>query len=188
MRLVTYQSVEAVNKLLNEGILYIGKDDISFTAPFKNKDNPHYQVLYDYITKNMMNLNGKSDDVIYPLWAWYTINGKRRITKKNDQFYKGMYRLEIEIDRKDVLLTDFDKYCYLLNSSYLPKDEEEKEWYSNNMFQISEKQVEESYKFMFEIFHLTDGYTYFSFLKRNVQATFWVLKKEQVKKMYLIKE
>lgn len=186
MRLVTYQSVEAVNKLLNEGILYIGKNDISFTAPEKNKDNHQYQVLYDYISKNMMNLKGKTDDIIYPLWAWYIVNGKRTISKENDQFYKGMYRLEIEIDKKDVLLTDFDKYCYLLTSSYLPKDEKDKEWYVKNMFQISEKEVEESYKFMFEIFHFRDGYTYFSFLKRNVQATFWVLKKEQVKKMYFV--
>ena len=188
MRLVTYQTVEAVEHLLKTGSLFIDKDSLEFTSPYLFKENERFKVLYDYICKNMQDLAGKSDEIIYPLWGWYTVNGRRNIPKTNDHFYKGMYRLEIEIDRKDVLLTDFDKYCYLLNSSYLPKDEKEKEWYQTNMFQISEKQREESYQFLFKIFHLHDGYTYFSFLKRNVQATFWVLKKEQIKKMYLIEE
>lgn len=186
MRLVTYQTVEAVERLLKDGVLFIGENDLQFTAPYTNQENPHYKDLYNYIVKNMENLDGKTEQTIFPIWAWYTVNGKRHISKENDQFYKGMYRLEIEVDRKDVLLTDFDKYCYLLNSSYLAKDEKDKEWYEKNMFQISDEKREESYKFMFKIFHMKDGYTYFSFLKRNVQATFWILKKEQVKKMYII--
>ncbi|WP_310603403.1 DUF3841 domain-containing protein [Anaerosporobacter sp.] len=109
--------------------------------------------------------------------------------------------MTIDIDDKDVLLSDFDLFHYVLNYWYLPIDEyddahfEEEykslgfTWHdlkdfniqSNEMVYIREK-ITQSWDRVFDLKREDDGWLYGKNDSKSIQATFWKLDSSQVKK------
>ncbi len=71
------------------------------------------------------------DGVTYPVWAWYMQNGKHsKPDLRSERWECGpgdeQYTcIEIEIPDDQVLLSDFNAWCIILNNGLITKTEEE---------------------------------------------------------------
>lgn len=111
-------------------------------------------------------------------------------------------QLTIDVDMRDVLLSDFDLFHYVLNYWYLPLGEEddiefEKEFTSAGYSwgDLSDTQIEseamlllrekiiKSWDRIFDLSKEDDGWLYGKLCNKSIQATLWQIKFEQVKKV-----
>ncbi len=110
-------------------------------------------------------------------------------------------QLIIDIPDEDVLLSDFDLFHYVLNYWYLPLDqndeddfEEEYAWSGYNLHALKDVKIqtekimplrlaiEKSWDRIFDLEREDNNLIYGLNSKKSIQATFWQLKREQVKK------
>ncbi len=75
---------------------------------------------YHWMVSDMSKRIGSlPDGVQYPVWTWYQMDGKRQ---RHDPRYGGyaphgtpLILLTIDIDERDVVLSDFDDWHFVLN-------------------------------------------------------------------------
>jgi hypothetical protein len=129
--------------------------------------------------------------VTYPVWAWYKFNKEH---KPLDLRYRGYSKrgdkcvcIELEVPDNEVVLTDYDAWHFVLNKWYLNIDCEDEEtwdkdheWLDSLEPQVKAQEIEKSWQSVFRIDEYESDWQ-----KRGhfVQATFWILKKEQIKKV-----
>lgn len=197
MRLWTIQSYEAYKKLVDTGILRADKNCIY---------DENFRYAYKWIIEKMQS---KSiilpENVDYPIWSWYQWNGKRKRRDMRQWGYansgKKIVQLTIEADAKDVLLSDFDLFHYVLNYWYLAKDEDEDKAFEleyrslgfefndlqnfsiqNGNMKYLRKKIEDSWDNILDLEKEDDNYIYGKNSEKSIQATFGELKLEQVVK------
>jgi len=165
-----------------------------------------FKFAYDWMTEKMKKRKlMPPKGISYPVWAWYQWEGerKRRDMREGGHAKRGekIVQLTIEIPDKDVLLSDFDLFHYVLNRWHLPIDEqddtdfEEKykslgyTWHDLQNFNIQSQEMEYlrekitlSWGRIFELEHEDAGWLYGKKDKKSIQATFWELPLERVKK------
>ena len=114
MRLVTFQSFDFLKTLFDKGYLECDSKKI-------NLNKVGY--AYDWIVEKMNETVKNSCDVSYPIWCWVKCyNGicpKRRKGKKVEGFD---VKITFNKDEKDVFITDFRRYSFLLNNIYIPSN------------------------------------------------------------------
>ena len=150
---------------------------------------PEFRDEYDWLIRQMIKRVGPPPKgVTYPVWAWYQLEGKRRKPDlRRERWGYGLkgdkyYCLEIEIPDRDVLLSDFDAWSIILNQGLLSDTEEEDEWLEAKYETLSpEEQQQMKEKNWERAFDLTPLDT--KWIRRGdwIQATFWELRKEQIK-------
>ena len=172
MRLFTVQPKEVFRQIFNEGYFICDKNKSEYMSTDKN-----FVKAYDWLAKEMCKKIGNKENIEYPVWAWYKINGKNELPDFNDILisYDNCMLLEIEIDDSEVVLSDYDDWHMPLNDCYLntiEDDEEfEKEWDRYDSLPDSDKERVKLESWQ-KIFDVDD--------KEYVQATFWKLKKENI--------
>lgn len=127
---------------------------------------------------------------LLPIWGWYRREFKN---KKPDLRFGGYAKrgtkcvcIELEIPDEDVLLSDFYAWHSVLNNSPFIDKETEEEWEAefDRIDALSPVRYEEeklqSWQKIFDIESVEN-----SFMKKGcyVQATFWKIKKEYIKKV-----
>ena len=182
MVLWTMQPVAVYNKILEKG--YYVCDGRKIDKFFRNR--------YVWLCKEMREKIGKPPrNVTYPVWAWHTRNFER---KKPDLRCMGYGRrgekmvcMEIEIPDEQVLLSDFDAWHFVLNKWYLNTDcwdeetfDKDHKWLDSLSHQEREKVIEESWQ---GIYNLDPKENDWCARGKWIQATFWMLKKEYIKKV-----
>ena len=118
---------------------------------------------------------------IHPVWAWYKLRGRH---KKPDlrwtefRWYKEpMVLLELEVPDDKAVLSDEEKWtCAQLNDSAWCDTEEELDWYYDDPDAVPREREVFKKKSWYRIFDIENS--------ENVQATFWILPKENIKKMW----
>lgn len=141
--------------------------------------------------------------VRYPVWAWYQWEGKRKRRDVREKGYaergEKIVQLTIEVDDKDVLLSDFDLFHYPLNYWYLPLDESDDvafesdyiragfTWHDLKDFTIQSEEmlllrerIIKSWDLIFDLDKKDDGWLYGSLETKSIQATLWQVNLEQV--------
>ncbi|HPY83634.1 MAG TPA: DUF3841 domain-containing protein [Ruminococcus flavefaciens] len=196
MVLWTIQTEEAYQQLIQTGRLY---GDIQHI-------DEDFIFAYDWLANEMIKRIGNPPtDVKYPVWAWYQCQGKR---KKPDLRHSGysekgtpLVLLTVDIDEKDVLLSDFDDWHCVLNYFYLALNEKEDDLfhsrYAEEGYKITDlnnfaltspcleecrKQIEQSWQLIFDLNRNEPDWDT-PLDKKSIQATFWELKKENVLKV-----
>ena len=120
MKLVTFQSMDALKSLIEKGYLecnskYVNKDKVGIV----------YNWLVNKMNESIKNENG----VEYPIWAWVKCyNGICPPKRKGDAVEGYDVKITFNKKREDVFITDFRRYSFLLNNVYIPdslKDKEE---------------------------------------------------------------
>ena len=188
MMLVTYQSKEAVEILQKTGELSLKEEDRKYTHLALDDDcvNHPFEYAYNYII-NRMQIYPKDNDIKYPLWAWYRMNGRRKPTKTFDEIHKGNYRIIFEISDDQVLLTDFEMFSYILAGGlYFRLSKEDEAKYEPAITKEKNEYFYPNLDYMKQINHKKDGRVYFSSHHNSVQATFWKLTMDMVKDIKLI--
>ena len=175
MRITTIQPKEVYNICKNKTFYTdITKSEYYHDSLFIN--------AYQWLIVEMNKRFDKPKNAEYPVWGWYRFNGKSKLdlryfTKIHES---GTYEIVLDVPDDQVLLTDFEKWHYVLNDWYLPSartDEEYEKLESN--FEKSDKLAQDSLKkeswnnvFNFDKNAISDGL--------NIQATFWKIEPEWI--------
>ena len=152
-------------------------------------------VQYSWLVSQMNKRIGPPPEgVSFPVWAYQRWYGKRmKPDLRSVQWYWGgkhykFCRLEIDIPDSEVLLSDEEAWGIILNNGLLGDTEEE----SNELDRIYDSLPPEKQKAMRDknwerVFDLTPVNTEWMRRGEIIQATFWELRKEQIRnaKMFI---
>ena len=193
IKLWTIQDEQGWNELQSKGVLIPKKEFIDFDL-LNSRD------AYDWLKVQMESRLGKpTNRDQYPVWAWYQYfdsNKKRPDLRRSGHLPSGKtgYRIEFEKDDKEVLLSDFVLWHYVLNQCYLPlnmDDYENFEENNNNALDhlnfknypkhIKDK-IEKSWNYIFDMSFNSEEVS-FPFEEKKIQATFWKLELKDVIKV-----
>lgn len=120
MKLVTFQSMDALKSLIEKGYLecnskYVNKKKIG--------------IVYNWLVNKMNESIKNENEVEYPIWAWVKCyNGICPPKRKGDAVEGFDVKITFNKKREDIFITDFRRYSFLLNNVYIPdslKDKEE---------------------------------------------------------------
>ncbi|WP_295076896.1 DUF3841 domain-containing protein [Ruminococcus sp.] len=146
---------------------------------------------YNWLANEMKKRIGKpSKDVEYPVWAWYIHDSSR---KKPDLRKTGLVRrgkrmvcLEIDIPDNEVVLSDEEAWHFVINDWYLSGATDEAafdkdiSWFESLPDNKKQEVKLISWQRIFDIEPFANG---FEIKGRYVQATFWELRAEQIRKV-----
>ena len=136
----------------------------------------YYLKSYDWMVEQMkLRISGySSSQSLLPLWGWYQWDSSKKKTPdlRHYRNLKNHVRIEFEIDESLVLLSDFETWHFVLNNWMLRNDELDRE---EPKFSDEEKIKSWDQIFDLEFFGPRDT--------RCIQATFWELRIDQVRKV-----
>lgn len=119
MKLVTFQSLDAIKDLFNKGYLECDESKIN-----KEKNG----TTYDWIVEKMNEVVGNEFNTSYPLWCWVKCyNGVCPPKKKGNKISGFDVKIIFNKNEKDVFITDYRRYSFLLNNRYIPESIKDKE-------------------------------------------------------------
>ena len=184
MKLFTYQSKEAYEKLQKEGELKI-TSLLDCKTYMKHEPNDKFNInpfrfpyaLIRYLMKQ--NLKVQTEETVFPIWAWKKWEKHERPNRKLNKLNKGMVLIYFEIPDEEVFLSDFDIYENILcgGLNFIYEDEAERE------AAIKPSKTDE------EIFEDCKKFFTPEILAKatSIQATFYKLRLDQVKKVKFVK-
>ena len=145
---------------------------------------------YDWLAGQMcQKIGAPPEGVVYPVWAWYKCNGRRKPdleeeSKENRSPGDKLVCMEIEIPENNVVLSDFDSWSIILLNGFISESEEENtrlEAYYD-MLNTEEKQTFKN-KNWERVFDINPAQNDWRVKGQYIQATFWELRKEDIKKV-----
>ena len=189
MRLWTIQGIEIYEQMQREGIAYC-------TKPIMG-DEPVFVHAYHWMANQMRKRIGEPpiQNIEYPLWAWYQYNSAKsnKPPKSVNDVPEGVSSyMEIEIPDKDVLLSEFSNWHAVLNECPLSNwkkidkktdklDKEAGRRLTFHEYPIAiQKEIEDSWEAIFDLERRDKDVGRKHKSNRSIQATFWVLKPENI--------
>lgn len=118
MKLVTFQTMDALKELINIGYLECKEQYI---------DLKKAGLTYTWVLEKMNKMipNDKSK---YPIWCWVKFKNGICPPKHKGEPVKGFdVKITFNKQKKDVFITDFRRYSFLLNNTYIPDTLRDKE-------------------------------------------------------------
>jgi hypothetical protein len=210
LRLWTIQSEDVYEELMREGV-YHTKPELAFC-----RDIPEIEFCYRWMSQKLSEKAGPPPEgLTYPIWAWHTWEGKRKIRDMRCSGYgergRKMVQMEIEIPESRILLSDFDLWGLILYGYRLDMETEDDMdefylWLQRRGFRDGMNLVklcdgtsssydisvpEEIWMMRDEIIKSWDiclgkdqkqNDLFMGSRGRSIQAVFWELKREDVKK------
>lgn len=177
IKLHTYQAPSVLEAINKTGVYYAQTDVMM--DKYKNCVDM-YQPVYDWLIRASCRRVRKPEKVDFPVWI------QTGPTYKSGPF-KGQVLLELEINPKDLIILDTQKWHYILNYWYIPENAEDGQRYDQSLkdqgihnptkmymshfYPILKRQVEDSWERLF-VTH-TDITSYH-------QIFTWQLKKEWI--------
>ena len=134
---------------------------------------------YDWMSGYMTEKIGPPPEGIkYPVWAWYRLRTRQARPDLRWVEFRGaakeMVLIELEKEDSQVVLSDEEIWTVAqLNDTAWCRNDEELDWYYNPDMEGKEKFKKESWYRVLEIDQAP-----------HVQATFWELRKEEIKKIW----
>jgi len=115
MRLWTRQHVSVWEEIMKVGCYFAKKEHIEL----KNDTiSDYYLELYHWYIRRAEKIVPRERNDQYPIWA--STSYKDRL-----QVVEDTYLLELEVPEDCVVVTDFDKWGYVVNYWYVPEDKED---------------------------------------------------------------
>ena len=154
------------------------------------KVDKFFRESYQWLCKEMIEkIGAPPKGVKYPVWAWHTRNFKHKKPDLRNASYSfrgdKMVCLELQIPDNEILLTDFDAWHFVLNKWYLNTNCWDEETYDKDhecLDSLSQEQREiEIEKSWQGIYNLNPKETDWNCRGKYIQATFWEIKKENIK-------
>lgn len=125
MKLVSFQSMEALKELIGKGYLEADERYIDL-----NKRGSAYAWVTEKMNESVFNEHHAK----FPLWCW--VKFKRGICppKHKGAPVKGFdVKITFEKAEKDVFITDFRRYSFLLNNVYIPDSKQDKDSFEKEL-------------------------------------------------------
>lgn len=183
MILWTIQQEDVYNKIMSDGFYRCKASECFMREYFGDR----YKWLSDQMRKR---IGEPPEGVLYPVWAWYQWQGERKKPDlRRERWWNGwkgdrLACMEIDIPEDEVLLSDFDAWSIILNNGLLSSTEQEDEVLEQKYEALSPaEQVRFKHKNWERVFDLTPIENDWIIKGSRIQATFWQLRKEQVKRV-----
>lgn len=181
MILWTIQPEEVYHVIQKNGLYHCDLSKSSFSSDFTK--------AYDWLAMQMKKIMGNPPKgVKYPVWAWYMYEGQRKKPDLRKARWTNGFEgekfvcMEIDIPENQVVLSDFDNWHFVLNNWIISWSEEEDNKLELLYNSLTSKErlamLEENWKRVFDISYLHNDWVTRGI---SIQATFWELKKEQIK-------
>ena len=135
MKLVTFQTIETVKYLFEKGYLECDEKKINL-----EKAGP----TYNWVIEKMNQKIGNQNKTKYPLWCWVKCYNGICPPKKKGKRVEGFdVKITFNKNEKDVFITDFRRYSFLLNNTYIPNSLKEKEEFEKLLekYNITEEEL-----------------------------------------------
>ena len=118
MKLVTFQSFDAVCDLIKKGYLECDARNINFSK---------VGIIYDWISEKMDQQFKNFNHAKYPIWCWVKCYNNICPNKHKGTPVKGFdVKITFNKDANEVFITDFRRFSFLLNNQYIPKNIKDK--------------------------------------------------------------
>lgn len=119
MKVITFQSKEALEYLNKNG--YLICDD-------KYIDLKKSSLVYKWVVDNMNKVVTNKTGATYPLWCWVRCEDEICPPKVKGKKVEGFdVKITFNIDEKDIFITDFRMFSFILNNLYIPNSLRDKE-------------------------------------------------------------
>lgn len=162
-----------------------------YHCDYTKSDMIYWQEQYDWLVQEMKTRIGEPPEgVLYPVWAWYMWEGARKKPDLRRQRWGNGWKgdrfacMEIEIPDDRIILSDFDTWSVILSNGLLA-DTEEEDLLLEKEYEAMPPDVQKEFKAQNwkKVFDLT--YVDNSWMHRgdSIQATFWELRKEDIRKV-----
>ena len=134
MKLITFQSLDALNDLFKKGYLECDKNKINI-----EKNGLTYKWIINKMNERILN----PYKVNYPIWCWVKCYNGICPPKKKGKRVEGFdVKITFNKDVKDVFITDFRRYSFLLNNMYIPNNNKEKDLFFKKLKKYNIKKEE----------------------------------------------
>ena len=152
--------------------------------------DPQLEEAYAWLAEQMtIRIGPAPAGVRFPVWAWYQYDGKRRPDLRKERWTNGsggerFACIELEVPDDQVLLSDFDNWLCVLGRWAITGSDEEAEkvldYFGHVDLETEKAFLHENWKRVFDIAPCENDQTGKG---DNIQATFWELRSEYVKKV-----
>lgn len=180
MKLWTIQPVEVMDIINTTGIFRCDEDK---SDNFKDFHDAYLWLVKQMDARNIKHPSG----VELPLWAWHTRNWEHKKPDLRNIGYgipgEQYVCIEFEIDDKEVLLSDYNTWHYVLNCSWFDDSTNEKEFNEKHEWFDKlppKKKAELREKSWQKIFNVEPNHTDWNKNGEYIQATFWELRKDMI--------
>ena len=150
-----------------------------------------WQEQYDWLVREMKERIGEPPGgVSYPVWAWYMWEGARKKPDLRRERWGNGWKgerfacMEIDIPEEKLILSDYDTWSIILLDGLLADTEEEEESLEEE-YEAMPPEARREYKYrnwknVFDLAYVDNGWIHRG---DSIQATFWELRKEDIKKV-----
>ena len=193
MKLITFQTREALSSLQKTGMLIT---DTSY-MDMKKCSVPYNWLVPEMKKRNIIPHNGEK----YPIWAWAKCGASIAPKKKKNRLgvqQKKLVKITFEKPDKDVLLSDYMAYSFILNGRIVPKTKTEYQRFLQKIDQMGISlddlkgvvRNEKSNKKITDLFfEIKKTWTRIFDLKSTVhQACVWNIKLSEVTKIEILND
>lgn len=119
MKLITFQTMDAIKELFSKGYLECNEKFIDI-----NKVGYAYKWILEKMNSSVENKTNTK----YPLWCWVKFKNGICPPKHKGKRVDGFdVKITFNKDSKDVFVTDFRRYSFILNNVFIPSNIKEKE-------------------------------------------------------------
>lgn len=199
MNLWTIQTPEVWRQIRETGVFRCDPYQSDLLKPMDEskageKLDSQFAEAYDWLVRQMEKRIGpRPEGIIYPVWAWYQFGCKRKPDLRRERWSTGNPGEEqvcilLEVPDKEVLLSDFGHWHYVLNKWPISDTEEEADRVDAWLETVTEKEKQlflaENWERIFETDLFENGWTSRG---KDIQATFWELKREYVRDVRFFK-
>lgn len=179
MKVWTRQHPDVLKTLLETGTYTCKSEYISMKM---EEYSDYYKNLYSWYMKRADKIVAKPDHVEYPIWV--SIDEDVQL-----QLVDHSVIIELDIDEEHVVVTDMEKWGYVVNYFYLPRTHEDLQKHykelerfgihdetsitmgpNGNFYPLLKRKITDSWERLFEDYTLSD----------IRQGTVWELKKEWI--------
>lgn len=182
-------TLDFFKKLEKNKVLYPNKKLLTWRNDFMDS----YLWLADQMDKK---IGGRPHPTAVPFWAWYQFKDSKhkkpdlRVRCHIDAGQQGV-RMELNIPDNEVVLTDFDIWCDVLNKQYIPESyddyeefyripDKKKQFGFESWSKARQKRAERSWQKVFDLDFFIENNFYRPRAEKAIQATFWKLSVDQI--------
>ena len=184
MILWTIQPEKVYQSILENGV---------YRCDFSRSPMKDWKAQYDWLAAQMTKRLGKPPaGVSYPVWAWYQWEGVRKKPDLRRERWGNGWEgdrfacMEIDVPDNEVLLSDFDTWSIILLNGFISNSEEENTTleakYESLSKEEQKKMKDKNWEGAFDLTYIDNGWV---LRGDSIQATFWELRKEMIRKVWM---
>lgn len=125
MKLVSFQSIEALKDLINKGYLECDETKINLEKAIST---------YSWVVKKMNNKIKNPTHAKFPIWCWVKCYNNICPPKHKGKPVEGFdVKITFNKPKEEIFITDFRRYLFILKNNYIPSSLKDKKEFDEKL-------------------------------------------------------